>query len=456
MSRRKKHLPKTAKAFFRAQGGNKRRERSVRNFHAWLRRKKIALPGFTSEHLEEYLRRPVGRVIEKSSSKRLYSDIKPYLIWLHGQGRVRFMPQHHGRKLFPIPQTMMEFIDTLIPVKKPGTCHEYVCQLRSFHEWLALKGLSLRDIDRKHMEQWLQHLAHRKISVVTRRHHIFHVRVYLEWLFDKNLIIADPDDLLRSTDIPKNPKYLPRPFPPDTDRELKRRLAASNHIHHKALLLMRCTGLRIGELLRLTPYCLEKDHLDNAFLKVPLGKLDNERLVPLDADTRMLLEDLQSRCPRDAEFLLEPHRRRSGLQCAISKALKEIAQGLDTHGPVVSHRLRHTYATELMNAGMSLVGIMRLLGHHCIQMTMRYAALTQETVTRDYHTALAKVESRYLLPQLSDSKPDPDRMLLDTIAWLRKNHCSAPSAKHTSDSIIKRIHRIRYDISKIIALTEPL
>jgi site-specific recombinase XerD len=451
MSRKKAHLPKTAKAFLDTQNDNKRRENSVRNFHAWLREKKIALSDLTSEHLEAYLRQPIRRALKKSSRKRLYSDVKPYLMWLHDQGFVSFIPQGKARKLLPIPQPMMEFIDTLRPVKKAATCHEYVCQLRGFHTWLALKSLSLRSVGRKHMEQWLQYLANRGLSTGTRSHHIFHVRVYLEWLFERKLINADPGELLRPIDIPKKPIYLPRPFPPEADRELKRRFATSDDIHHTALLLMRCTGLRIGELLRLTPHCLEKDHRDNAFLKVPLGKLDNERLVPLDADTRMLLENLQRRCPNDAEFLLEPEQSRARLQSSISKALKKTAMDLDTHGPVVSHRLRHTYATELMNAGMSLVGIMRLLGHHCIQMTMRYAALTQETVTRDYHTALAKIESKYVLSPQSNQEPEPDRMLLDTIAWLRKNHCPNPSSKRTSDAIIKRIHRIRQDISHIIA-----
>ena len=450
MGRKKAYLPKTVGAFFRAQGSNTRRERSVCNFHAWMRKRRIALPKLTSEHIEEYLFRPGDRVIKESSRKRLYSDIKPYLIWLHDQGCVDFIPQHRKRKPLFIPQSMMEFIDTLGPVKKASTCRGYIYQISSFHTWLSAKGLHLSSIRRKHMEQWLQHLVHRKLGAVTRNHHIIRVRAYLRWLVERETITADPYILLRLTDLPKKPVYLPRPFPPETDKELQKRLAAGNDIHHKALLLMRRTGLRIGELLRLTPHCLERDHLDNAFLKVPLGKLDNERMVPLDTDTRKLLENLQSMCPRDAIFLLEPRQTRDCLQSAISKTLKKIAVDLDTHGPVVSHRLRHTYATELLNAGMNLVAIMRLLGHNSIQMTLRYAALTQDTVTKDYHNALTKIEPKYELQLQSNLETNPDRLLLDTIAWLRKNHCSNPSSIRTSYRIIKRIHRIRQDISNII------
>jgi site-specific recombinase XerD len=61
--------------------------------------------------------------------------------------------------------------------------------------------------------------------------------------------------------------------------------------------------------------------------------------------------------------------------------LKSLAdRGLDIPGPVVSHRLRHTYATELLNAGQSIIAVMKLLGHRSLRMTMRYAAITHRPV----------------------------------------------------------------------------
>jgi integrase len=57
----------------------------------------------------------------------------------------------------------------------------------------------------------------------------------------------------------------------------------SDSIYHQGLLLMRLTGLRIGELCSLERNCIRRDHLNNCFLKVPLGKLNTERLVPMDA-----------------------------------------------------------------------------------------------------------------------------------------------------------------------------
>jgi len=449
MGLKKSCLPKTADLFFLTRCGNKRLERAVYNFHAWMRKKRIPLKGLTWEHIECYLIQPKQRVIKENSRRCLYNIIKPYLIWLHDHEYIGFMPQNWKRP--PTPQTVMEFIDTLMPVIKKTTCRGYSSCLRSFHFWLTANKLELSDIRRKHVEQWLQHLAQRDISSVHRNKQVICTRMYFRWLYERGLITAYPEELLRARDIPKIPAYLPRPFPPEVDRELQKRLAAGNRIHHKALLLMRRTGLRMGELVQLTPLCLEKDHMDNAFLKVPLGKLDNERMVPLDKDTRKLLEELQCHCQKDSEFLLEPNTRRPRLRQDLSRLLRDITSGLDTNGPATSHRLRHTYATELLNAGMSLVGIMRLLGHHSIQMTLRYAALTQDAVAKEYHDAFSKIQFRYRLPSQSISEPNPERALLDTISWLKKYHYSNPSSKRTSNRIIKRIHSIRYDISKIIA-----
>ena len=302
------------------------------------------------------------------------------------------------------------------------------------------------------MEQWLKAMCDGRLNVESRRARIIRIRRYLIWLFDKEIIIADPDDLLRTSDLPKLPSRLPRPFSPEADRQIQERFAASSSIYCQALLLMRHTGIRIGELARLEYQCLENDHNGNAFLKVPLGKLDNERLVPLAPDTRRLLEKIQQQTFKKAPYLLTPQHARSTLEYYLKKALKKATEGLDIPGPVVSHRLRHTYATQLLNAGMSLVSIMKLLGHRSFRMTLIYAAITQETVVKDYHIALKKIEAQYATQSknVNPQLPDPERLLLDMISWLRKNRSTTTTEKRRADAIIKRIHHLREDVRKFI------
>jgi len=65
-----------------------------------------------------------------------------------------------------------------------------------------------------------------------------------------------------------------------------------------------------------------------------------------------------------------------------------------TDGAIVSHRLRHAFATALLSGGMSVVNLMAVLGHRDHHMTMRYAAITQETVHEEYAHALSEVAAR--------------------------------------------------------------
>ena len=92
---------------------------------------------------------------------------------------------------------------------------------------------------------------------------------------------------------------------------------------------------------------------------------------------------------------------------------------------------------------------MKLLGHRSIRMTMRYAALTQDTVAKDYHAAMARISAQYDVP-LSPAlpgEPDPERMLTDTISWLR-NH--APDDRR-AQLLIKRLYKLRDDIAPLVA-----
>ena len=143
------------------------------------------------------------------------------------------------------------------------------------------------------------------------------------------------------------------PLEPDTDHALRQRLAASDDKYQRGLLLMRNTGIRIGELASLEFDCLRCDEAGNQFLKVPLGKLNNERLVPIDESTLALVQHLQHQGATPRTWLLETVRGRRGRWVHFKAALEAACDGLDIPNGMTSHRLRHTYATSLLNAGMS-------------------------------------------------------------------------------------------------------
>jgi integrase len=251
------------------------------------------------------------------------------------------------------------------------------------------------------------------------------------------------------------PKYLPRPLSPAADKALQKRLAHSDCIYAMGLLLMRKTGLRIGELSALEVNCLRTDFCGNHFLKVPLGKLHTERLVPLDHSTVCLIEKLQGEDPNTTNrtFLIEtPLGKKTSYRHYIP-VLNEASKGIETNGKMVSHRLRHTYATSLLSAGMSLVSIMRLLGHRDFAMTLRYADITQETVVKEYFEAVSQLEYRYAdvlnTFDVTSKETDPLKSLEDAIRLIQKMSADHLTSKSIARSLIKRIQRIKIELRKL-------
>lgn len=161
------------------------------------------------------------------------------------------------------------------------------------------------------------------------------------------------------------------------------------------------------------------------WLRVPLGKLNDERAVPLDdVALEAFAEWLARRSaqrplpgPRDGRpchLVFVERGRRIGpgrIQQGLRDAVK--ASGLvgsDGHPlRVVAHQLRHTWATELVIAGMSLQALMTLLGHRSPEMTIRYARLASPTLRAAYDAAAGKVAKR--IPVASVGVPAvPDRV----------------------------------------------
>jgi hypothetical protein len=117
------------------------------------------------------------------------------------------------------------------------------------------------------------------------------------------------------------------------------------------------------------------------------------------------------------------------------------------------HRLRHTFATSLLNGGMSLPSLMKLLGHRDWRMTLRYAEITQEAVGKEYFEALTEIENRYHT-HFSAKRADlfnPIKAIADVIRWLKNNVASNASANNSVRLLTKRLERARKEIDALCA-----
>ncbi|TVR28425.1 MAG: phage integrase family protein [Nitriliruptor sp.] len=314
----------------------------------------------------------------------------------------------------PLRPRLVAYLERLTATHARGTISGIATRLGHFARHLATVDPelgSLAELDRqRHIETYLSAVAAATrpvdglpISVSERRARIISVNRFLADITEWGWPDAPARQLLFPRDVPRLPRPLPRYLPADVDRQLVAALHASpNRQRALALLLQRACGLRVGELVDLELDCVHEVAGHGVWLKVPLGKLDTERMVPIDDETVMLIDELAAlRSPgrplphpghgRPVEFLLTHHGSRVSTS-TLQKELRAtaLAAGLE---PVSPHQLRHTFATAMVNAGVPLQTLMVLLGHVSAQMSLRYGRLFDATVRDDYERALTQAKA---------------------------------------------------------------
>lgn len=340
----------------------------------------------------------------------------------HWQG-----PESYDRRMADVPALLRPAFVAYLE-RKAATCREktvtgMATRLAHFGRFLAEVDpdlSSLADLDReRHIEPYLYSITRalnsktgQPITTADQDRRIRVVSGFLtdisEWGWEQ----APTRKLVFRSVMVRLPRALPRYLPVDADRRLSEVLERSEYRQAAdALLLQRACGLRIGELLDLELDCVHEIPGNGAWLKVPLGKLTTERMVPLDDETVALIDRIVAtrtegrplahpRTGRVVQFLFTHHGRRLG-QAALRLELDRAANEAGL-GHVTSHQLRHTFATAMVNAGVSLQSLMALLGHVSAEMSLRYGRLFDQTVRAEYERALDLAKAR--IGPLPDNK----------------------------------------------------
>jgi len=134
--------------------------------------------------------------------------------------------------------------------------------------------------------------------------------------------------------------------------------------------------MRIGECADLSFDCLRSTGPDQWAIHVPLGKLKTERMVPVDSLVVTLIQRLRffrslDPLPPDGRLLARPSSKQALLR-QLRDYLHQVCHSLGLSTRIVPHQLRHTFATEMLRAGVSFPALMKLLGHTSPEMTMLY------------------------------------------------------------------------------------
>lgn len=207
--------------------------------------------------------------------------------------------------------------------------------------------------------------------------------------------------LIRREDIPRRPHRLARPLIAQQDQLLQQEFLKRNDLGGNVFLLIRHTGMRIGECADLSFDCLRATGPNQWAILVPLGKLKTERTVPVDSSVVTVIQRLRfyrslDPHPPDGRLLAWRSTRHAFIR-QLRNYLHLVCHSLGISDRIVPHQFRHTYATEMIRAGVSLPSVMKLLGHASLNMTMIYVEVVMDDLQREFQQARSK--PRHLVPQ---------------------------------------------------------
>ena len=259
--------------------------------------------------------------------------------------------------------------------------------LKHFVVWLPVP---IETVGNKQILEFIDFLRAKRLKPKTINCYLQSIRGFYDYLWNEEEV-RTPNPVKRGYAL-KESKPLPRYL---RDRELNGLFEVIKNLRDRAIfmLMLRC-GLRVEEVANLT---LSAVHIERRLVHVRHGKGGKDRIVFLSKDAQKDLSVYMGKRPSsraDKIFLVE-----KGIYLGKPISVRGIQKRMEYYAKKVGHtischHLRHTMATQLLNADMDLVSIQDLLGHTRIKTTERYTKVCNTKVMRDYFKAMESVVSR--------------------------------------------------------------
>ena len=266
----------------------------------------------------------------------------------------------------------------------PHTIKNYLSMLKIFLIWLRVP---VEKVDNQVVNTYIDHLLELRKSPKTINCHLGCIRHFYRFICEQEgEALADP--VMRGSAL-----RLAKPLPKHLqDVQVEELFRAINKDRDMAMfkLMLRC-GLRVEEVANLTIDCID---YRRSRIFVHMGKGSKDRVVYFSTDAAEALADYLEIRPEATTrkiFLVEKGKYKNQ-PISVRGIQKRLEYYSKRTGIVVScHQLRHTMATQLLNADADLVTIQDLLGHTRIQTTQRYCKVSNNKIRRDYHKAMTTI-----------------------------------------------------------------
>jgi integrase len=337
-----------------------------------------------------------------------------------------------------IAATVHRYLRQLAISLRPESTYQEKTRLFRFFSWLAHNNPEVTRIDqiqRCHIEafkeylRWAtpKHKSNRLPGDVLSPASRYHITSALYYFFNRITEWQWPESPKRVLVFTRDYPLLDQVLPKFLD-ELSAARFLQTARNHTDLFTRLCgvtlilTGMRQGEFLNLTADCVVQIG-ENYWLRVPLGKMHNDRYIPLHPEVKQLLDEWvnQSSPKKLYDFLFTEHGYRLG-RGKVALAIERISKEAGIKEHVSPHRLRHTLATLAINRGMPLESIAALLGHRSLSMTMTYARIGNRTVQQEYSKVSQHLEELCNRTVVSDGPAELTLVEGSQMRRLRQDH----------------------------------
>jgi site-specific recombinase XerD len=303
-----------------------------------------------------------------------------------------------------IAATMDRYLTQLSTFLAPRTVDNTDNTLRQLGRFLVAETDvgSVADITRTHFEDYKVWLTVQPgtngayLAKNTQRRRLREIRGFFERLIEWDWEDAPRRNPIFHGDIPPRTDPLPK-FLNDQDAAKLMKAARAHRLQRYRLVveMLARTGMRASELCELDADAVTLIG-DAYWLRIPVGKLRNDRFIPLHPDLVVLLAAWTA---QNSEYIRAQKRLMADEHSPIDRrtvhrivATTAKKAGI---GNVHPHQLRHTLATQAINRGMRLEAIAALLGHRSMEMTLIYARIADRVVADEYESVSAQIDALY-------------------------------------------------------------
>ena len=272
-----------------------------------------------------------------------------------------------------------------------NTILAYGRDLKRFDEFLtARKKKKIEEVNREDIVDFLSSLYKQKLDSRSVSRYLVSLRSFFKFALMEELVRVDPTENLESPKIRQSlPTYLRKD-------EMERLMEAPNiatpfGLRDRAMLeVLYSSGLRVTELLNLR---ISDVDLRSGYVRC-IGKGDKERLVPIGRKAISAVEAYLTGArpkfvrsgapPQHSQILFLTRASRRLSRITIWKILHDYGIKLGLRGRLTPHKLRHSFATHLLEGGADLRSVQLMLGHADISTTQIYTHVVEERLKEIY------------------------------------------------------------------------